>query len=382
MQFINGLYTDNNLPVLKDMAMICVLQVVGSYLGDNYMDLQDNMIAAITGSAPARDPMATRALTAVENLMEPTLSNMYASAYGTQKTKDDMKQMVEAIRQKRIDRINALDWMSAQTKTKAVDKLKSITAYVAYPDKPIDELNFDVKAKEDGGSLVDFYMSQCKATAAKGLADLQKPVDQNMWDSVPTYTVNAYYDASVNGIMVPAGILQSPVYNPNGTQEENLGSIGAVIGHELTHSVDNNGALFDKNGTMTNWWIDADFTAFAAKTKAVSDALSQIKFNGQQVNGNLCGAEAIADLGGLSAALSIAQDKNLDTGTVINAWAKLWDERMSQQTATYILSIDVHLPAKIRVNFTVAQQDEFYKAFNIQESDGMYTAPENRVNIW
>jgi len=150
----------------------------------------------------------------------------------------------------------------------------------------------------------------------------------------------------------------------------------------MTHSVDNNGAKYDKNGTMTNWWTDADYTAFSAKTQQVSDALSQITFNGQPVNGPLCVGEAIADLGGLSAAISIAEDKNLDTGAVMKTWAKVWDERMSKETAAYIMSMDVHLPSKLRVNFTVSQQDAFYKAFDIQPGDGMYTDPDMRINIW
>jgi len=382
IQFVNDLYTADNLPALKDIALINVLDSVLSFLGDDFFDLTSAFNAAILGAAPDRDPVETRAAAVVSQLMEPALSNMYAANYGTQATKDDMTQMVETIRQKRIDRINDLDWMTPDTKAKAVDKLKSITAFVAYPDKPIDELSFNVMAQSSGGNLIDLYMNWAKAQTDKQTVDLQKPVDRNMWDSVPTYTVNAYYNPSDNAIIIPIGILQGAFYDPNATRAENLGGIGAVIGHEFTHSVDTTGAQFDKNGTLTNWWTDADYTAFAAKTKQISDALSQITFSGQQLNGELTRGEAIADLGGVSAAISIAQDENLDTGAVMTQWAKVWEDRMPAQAVTAYLSMDVHLPAKLRVNFTLAQQDEFYNVFNVQPGDGMYTDTIDRINIW
>ncbi len=382
IQFVSSLYTENNLEALKDAAMISVLSSVGSLLGDNYLDLTDSMVAAIYGSAPARAQIDTRAMAAVETFLKPVLSNMYAAKYGNQKTKDDVMKIVEAIRQKRIDRVNALDWMSADTKVKAVEKLKAITVYVAYPDKPIDELNYEVTAKANGGNLIDLYMSYSKAAIEKVLADLQKPVDQNRWNSVTTYLVDANYSPMSNSICIPSGILQAPFYDPNGTFEENLGGIGAIIGHEFTHSVDNNGAKYDKNGTLTDWWTVADYAAFEAKTKTVADKLSQITFAGQQVNGNLTVSEAIADLGGLSAALSIAEDNNLDTGAVFKAWTNVWAFRAAQETAVYIMSSETHLSPKLRANFISSQQDAFYKDFNIQPGDGMYTAPEDRVNVW
>ncbi|MCL2352225.1 MAG: M13 family metallopeptidase [Firmicutes bacterium] len=382
VKYVNGLFTEENLPVLKDIAELDVLDTFASFLGDGFLDLQSAIQTAITGAAPARDDMSVRAQGVVEALMGGAVSNLYAAGYGTAKVKDDMTRMVETIRQKRIDLIGGLDWMTADTKAKAVDKLKSITAYVAYPDKPADGVSFDVTAKSDGGSLVGLYMNFAKAGTDKLTAELQKPVDQNMWNFVPTYTVNAYYSASVNGIVIPIGILQAPFYDPAASEAENLGAIGAVIAHEFTHSVDNSGAQYDKNGTLTNWWSDADYTAFAAKTKLLSDALSKITFAGAQLNGPLIVGEQIADLGGLSAALSVAQDEGLDTGAVMTSWARLWRDRMPSQMASLYLSVDVHPPAKLRGNFALSQQDEFYRVFGIQPGDGMYTAPEDRINIW
>jgi len=155
-----------------------------------------------------------------------------------------------------------------------------------------------------------------------------------------------------------------------------------VIGHEFTHSIDRNGAKYDKNGTLTDWWTDADYKAFTAKTQAVSDKLTEITFAGQQVNSSLTADEAIADLGGLSASLSIAKDNNLDTRAVFQAWANVWAACMSNEVTAYLMSYETHLSPKLRVNFIAAQQDAFYKDFNVKPGDGMYTAPEDRVNVW
>ena len=155
-----------------------------------------------------------------------------------------------------------------------------------------------------------------------------------------------------------------------------------MICHEFTHSIDRNGAKYDKNGTLTDWWTDADYKAFTAKTQAVSDKLTEITFAGQQVNSSLTADEAIADLGGLSASLSIAKDNNLDTRAVFQAWANVWAACMSNEVTAYLMSYETHLSPKLRVNFIAAQQDAFYKDFNVKPGDGMYTAPEDRVNVW
>ena len=382
IRFISGLYTEGNLAALKDNAIIMVLSTAGAFLGDGFLDLQNGMTAALFGSAPAKQPIETRAMATVATFLTPVLSNMYAAKYGTQAVKDDVTKMVEAIREQRIEKVNELDWMSAETKAKAIDKLKSIKVYAGYSDTPLEELNYNVTARADGGNLIDLYIGYSKAANAKALADLQKPVDQNEWKSSPSYTVDAHYNPFSNSILIPIGILQAPFYVPGGTREENLGAIGAVIAHEFTHSVDNNGAKYDKNGTLTDWWTADDYAAFSAKTKAVSDKLSEITFDGQQVNGELIVSEAIADLGGLSAALGIAAKEKLDAKAVFNAWANVWATRMSKEVTQYLMSYETHPSPKIRVNFTSAQQDAFYEAFNIQPGDGMYTAPEDRVNVW
>jgi len=377
-------YTQDNLEVLKDFALINTIGTFGSFLGDDFSDLGDDLQVAMFGQAPEKMSLEKRAQSLVSNIMVTLLSELYVEKYVSPSTKEDVTQIVELIRDKYRDRITELDWMGDATKKKAIEKLDSIKAYVAYPDKYNDTLKFDMKAKDDGGNLIDFYMDYVSASFAYTLELIKKPYELNLWDNVPTYMVNAFYSPTENAIVIPAGILQEPFYSVDGEREANLGGIGAVIAHEISHAFDNSGAQYDKNGTLTNWWDETDYTAFEEMTDKVAAALSEIKFVGDQpVNGVLCTGETIADLGAMSCVLDIADDmEDADMALVMRSWAYIWAARMSPEVSAYMLSVDSHAPNKVRANFILSQLDDFYKTFGITEDDGMYVAPENRIAIW
>jgi putative endopeptidase len=170
----------------------------------------------------------------------------------------------------------------------------------------------------------------------------------------------------------------------DGKREENLGGIGAVIAHEISHAFDNNGAKYDKNGTIISWWTEEDYAAFEELTDKVAADLSEIKFvDEQNVNGVLCTGETIADLGAMACVLDIADDSDgADLALLMRSWANIWAAKMSPEVASYLLSIDEHAPNKIRANFVLSQQDAFHDAFGVAETDGMYVPPENRIAIW
>ena len=384
IKHIEALYTDANLAVLKDFAILNAAGAFGGLIGDDFAELSRDLQAVMFGEAIETTSLELRAQTLVTNLMGGAFSKLYAEKYVSPAVKDDVTQIVELIRAKYRDRIAELDWMSGETKKKATEKLDAIKAYVAYPDSYNTAYGFDVKARSDGGNLIDFYMDYADAVYAQQLENLKKPYNSNLWDSVPTYTVNAFYSATENAIIVPAGILQEPFYSKDAEREANLGGIGAVIAHEFSHAFDNSGAQYDKNGTLTNWWTEADYAAFSELTGKVSAALSSIEFVGMQsVNGILCTGETIADLGAMACILDIADDMDdADMALAMRSWSDIWAARMSSEVAVYLLAVDSHAPNKVRTNFILSQLDSFYKTFGVTEADGMYVAPEDRIAIW
>ena len=206
----------------------------------------------------------------------------------------------------------------------------------------------------------------------------------DIWGNIPAYTVNAFYVPTENAIVIPAGILQEPFYSKNAKREANLGGIGAIIAHEITHAFDTSGALFDKNGTLANWWTEADIAAFGELTDKVAFALSEIEFVGsQRVSGALCTGETVSDLGAMACVLDIAGDMDgADMALIMRSWAHIWAARMSPEVAAYLLVTDTHAPHKVRTNFVLSHLGEFYTTFGVTETDEMYIAPGDRISIW
>ncbi|MBA9012127.1 M13-type metalloendopeptidase [Clostridium saccharobutylicum] len=197
-------------------------------------------------------------------------------------------------------------------------------------------------------------------------------------------TVNAYYNPLNNEIVFPAGILQAPFYNKNATKEKNLGGIGAVIGHELTHAFDNVGAQFDETGKLKNWWTEEDYKEFTNKSKKVIDYYSKIQVeNGKFINGYLTAGENISDLGGIACVLDIAKKlENPNLKDLFENYAIIWREVSTKELKEYLLNNDCHAPKKVRVNNVLSQFEDFYKTYDIKEGDKMYVEPEKRVSIW
>ena len=384
IKHVEANYTEANLSVLKDFAIFNTINTFAGFIGDDFADLAQELQVALYGGAVETMSLELRAQTLLTSLMRDAFSQLYAEKYVSPADKAEVTQIVGLIRAKYRERISNLEWMSGATKQKAIEKLEAIKAYIAYPDEYKTSYSFEVKAKDAGGNLIDFYMDYSDAVYEQQLALLKKPYERNLWDMVTTYTVNAFYSAAENAIIIPAGILQEPFYDKDSEREANLGAIGAVIAHEISHAFDNNGAKYDKNGTITNWWAEADYVAFSALTDQVAAALSEIDFVGEQaVNGLLCTGETIADLGAMTCILDIADDMaDADLALAMRSWAHIWAARMSPEVAAYLLAIDVHAPNKVRANFVLSQLAGFYDAFGITEADGMYIAPKDRITIW
>lgn len=254
---------------------------------------------------------------------------------------------------------------------------------MGYPEKWNDYSDVVINSYGEGGSLVDNLISIYTSQSKKQFSKLNHEVDKNEWNMGPC-TVNAYYNALNNEIVFPAGILQAPFYDKNAKKEKNLGGIGVVIGHELTHAFDNTGAQFDETGKLKNWWNQNDYKEFTNRSKKVVDYYSNIKMgNEKNVNGILTVGENISDLGGMACVLDIAkkmEDPNLKD--LFENYATVWREISTNELKEYLLNNDPHAPKKVRVNAVLSQFEDFYKTYNIKEGDKMYVRPEDRVGIW
>jgi putative endopeptidase len=286
-------------------------------------------------------------------------------------------------------RIENLDWMSKETKEKALAKLNSFTKKIGYPDK---WKNYDdVSIEKDA-----FYKNQIsidKHDYQEELKKLNKAVDKTEWGMTPP-TVNAYYNPSFNEIVFPAGILQFPFFDVNADDAINYGAIGAVIGHEMTHGFDDQGRQYDKDGNLKDWWTAEDASKFKTKADVVVNQYNKFTLlDSQHVNGSLTLGENLADIGGLAIAYQAfkltAEGKSEDKidgftpdQRFFLSFAQVWRIKNREETLRLRLKTDPHSPEEFRVNGPLSNMPEFYKAFNIKEGDKMYKKPADRVKVW
>jgi len=284
--------------------------------------------------------------------------------------------------------------MSAETKAKAVEKLNKLTIKIGYPDKWEDYSALAVKSPEEGGSYFQNIKNVSKWSWAKDLAKLGKPVDKSEWGMSPQ-TVNAYYNPSYNEIVFPAAILQPPFYNYQADEAVNYGGIGGVIGHEISHGFDDQGATYNADGNLIDWWTADDLTKFTSLGGALADQYSALEpLPGTHVDGKFTLGENIGDLGGVNAAydgLQLYLKENGNPGLIDGytpeqrffiSWSTIWRSKMRDEALKNQVKTDPHSPGMYRAYVPIQNVDAFYSAFDIKEGDGMFVAPEKRVKIW
>ncbi len=329
----------------------------------------------------------------VSNLMDASLGDLlgqlYVSKYFKPEAKQRMLDLVNNLQQTLATRIKALDWMSDETKTKALEKLNAFTKKIAYPDK-WRNYNDLVITKNDflGNARRVSEWSNKEMIARYG-----KPVDKTLWGMTPP-TINAYYNSSNNEIVFPAGILQFPFFDFGADDAVNYGGIGAVIGHEMTHGFDDQGSQFAADGNLKNWWSKEDADKFKQRTSMVVNQYENFTvLDTLHVNGRLTLGENLADLGGLNIAYEAfthtaqyKEGKKVDdltpTQRFFLSWAQIWRTNVLPETESQLLLTDPHSPGMHRANGPIVNMDVWYTAFNVQPGDKMYVAPEKRIRIW
>lgn len=325
-----------------------------------------------------------RVMGIMESILGEVLSKAYVEKYFKQEQKTSCLEMIGEIVKTFQARLEQLDWMSAETKVRALEKLSKFSVKIGYPDKWTDFSKLVIS------SDIMFYeniLSAGKWEIEHNLEKLYKPVDKLEWH-MNAHDINAYYSSTMNEIVFPAGILQAPFYSSEQTLAENLGGIGAVIGHEITHGFDDKGRLYDANGNLNDWWTESDATNFNTRSEKLENVFNSFVFYGMNVNGKLTLGENIADLGGITFSLKTlerlvpASELEKQISLLFVQWAKIWRCNITEDTLKNQLLTDPHSPTQVRVNGILQNLDEFYQVFNIGPNDPMYLNPINRSQIW
>lgn len=383
MEAAAGYFDGTHVSELKDMLRLCLLLNYGGLLNREFQAAALDFNEAYMGTQGQQSDEEVAAQQ-VQALLSSCLEQAYVDKYFSAEAKADVEEMIAEFIDIYKDRIQAQDWMSAETKAMAVKKLDTMGVKVGYPDQWDDTLDtVDIKSVADGGSFFDNVVAVNKAGLNKVLTYQGTTVDKSEW-ICPAFTVNAFYNATSNDITFPAGILQAPMYDVDAPREQNLGAIGYVIAHEITHAFDNNGAKFDEKGNAADWWTAEDYAAFQAKCDdVVAWYDGQESAPGITCNGALTISENVADLGAAACVTEAAgREKEPDYETLYRSMANTWAFAASRAYQEAVAPQDVHAQDKLRVNRVLQTVDQFYETFGIQPGDGMWVAPEDRVNIW
>ena len=300
-----------------------------------------------------------------------------------------MEKLVDNLIQTYAERIQNLDWMGDSTKQKALEKMHAMVKKIGYPDKWKDYSSVRISKDSLIANILHCGSYEYNRTVDK----IGKPVDRSEWFMTPP-TVNAYYNPSANNINFPAGILQPPIFYPNGDDALNYGSIGSIIGHEMTHGFDDQGSQYDAVGNLRNWWTAEDAKKFKQKAQLVIDQYDQyMVLDSLHVNGKLTLGENIADIGGMAIAYAAFQKTDqAKAGEKIGgltpdqrffmSQAQVYRMKFRDQILRTLVLSDPHSPAKFRVDGPDSNTDGFYAAYNVEPGDGMYRPDSIRVHIW
>ena len=351
----------------------------GKYLSEELREVCGTYRRVLTGVSKEQEP-EKYAYNLASSIFSQPVGYYYGVKYFGEKAKKDVVEMVKEIIEAYKERIANNDILQQSTKDKAILKLQTMKIKMGYPDK-VDEL-FDKFVVNSKDSLYKAVLGIHLVKFEDKLSQLDKPVDKTKW-VMPGHMVNACYNPTANDITFPAAILQPPFYSIKQTRSQNLGGIGAVIGHEISHAFDNNGAKCDENGNLNNWWSKEDFKKFDKKTKDMVKQFEGIELPWGKVNSKLIVSENIADNGGMAVTLHVMKKtKDADYAEYFMNWARVWCQKATEQFKTMLLSIDVHGPAVLRANMPPRNFDEWYETFAVTKNDKMYIAKNKRVVIW
>jgi putative endopeptidase len=392
--FTSGLVsilTEDRLDAWKDWLAWQVIHGAAPFLSPEFVDENFSFYGhTLTGTPQIRDRWK-RGVSLVEGAMGEAVGRIYVEEHFPPAAKASMDVLVANLIEAYRQSIAELDWMGAETRRRALEKLSKFTPKIGFPVRWRDYSDLSV----DPADLVANVRATSVFEFNRELGKIGKPLDRDEWFMTPQ-TINAYYNPGFNEIVFPAAILQYPFFDEERDDAANYGAIGAVIGHEIGHGFDDQGSKYDGDGRLTDWWTADDRAAFEERTSSLIEqynALAPRQVPDQHVNGALTIGENIGDLGGLAIAwkaylisLDGRESPLIDglTGAerFFLSWAQAWQQKGRDEEVVRLLAIDPHSPNEFRCNQIVRNIDEFYETFNVGESDGLWLEKEKRVTIW
>jgi putative endopeptidase len=390
MEEVSRLFEVVPLDALKDYLRWHVLNSLANFLGEDFNKRNFDFYGRTFAGATEMKPRWRRVLGVVNGMLDEAMGQLYVERHFSEDAKAKISDLVAHLTAAYAARIAKLDWMGQETKEKALAKLKTVTKKLGYPDKWKDYSALEIGADSYAENYARAHRFEFDRQAKK----IGKPVDRDEWYMSPQ-TVNACYQPPMNEILFPAAILQPPFFDPNADSGTNYGGIGTVIGHELTHGFDDEGALFDLHGNLANWWTAEDKMRFDTQTGKLAEQYNRYEvLPGLHVNGKLTLGENIADFGGLLIAydgLKLALNDTVASSVLddLTPYQRFFisyaaTERGSIRDEALRLQVqtDPHSPSPCRVNGPLSDMEEFYAAFDVKKGDALWRDEGDRVKIW
>ena len=386
---LNTIVSTTDIRSLKYYTKWQVINEAAPYLSSEFSNEKFNFFGKTLSGAKVQKARWQRVHNVVNGSIGEIVSEAYVTKYFPPSSKQKLNVLIDNLVVAYRERIDSRTWMDASTKKQAHRKLDLLIRKIGYPDKWKDYSKLVITTNS-------YWDNICKVSqfaVMDNLAELKKPVDRYKWQMTPV-TVNAYYNPTTNEITFPAAILQPPFYDPKADDAANYGTMGAIIGHELTHGFDDQGSQFDADGNMVNWWSEQDLNNFKSKKQGIVTQFNNyVAIDTLKVNGEMTQGENIADLGGLTMAYyAYKKSLNGQKSPVIGgftgeqrffiAWCQGWKGVTRDEELKRLITVDFHSPSYFRAWGPLTNMKEFYDAFGIKEGDKMYVAPEKRVEIW
>lgn len=390
IEWLNGVLPTLTEQQIRDYLTYEVIADSSSLLGEDFEKADFDFYDVVLSGKEEQEPRWKRAMVIPNSMFGEAIGQLYVEKYFPEENKEYMKRLVENLRIALGQHIDALSWMSDETKAKAHEKLSTFRVKIGYPDKWKDYSGIEIDPSK---SYLENVYEASKWYHKDNFDKIGKPVDRDEWLMTPQ-TVNAYYNPTTNEICFPAAILQAPYFDKDADDALNYGAIGVVIGHEMTHGFDDSGRQYDKEGNLNDWWQPSDaenFTKLADGLAAQFDAVEVLP--GVNANGRFTLGENIADQGGLRVALTAyrnavaGQEPQVIDGFTPEqrfylAYAILWANNIRDEEIARLTKMDPHSLGRNRVNVSLRNIEPFFEAFGIKEGDKMFRPESERVIIW
>lgn len=389
MKKVGEILETTDMQHIKDYLEFTLLDVRGSHLSEDFKDANFKFNGQVLSGLKEQQPLWKTTISTLENTMlAEAIGPIYCKENFDRDDKAESELMVDDVRAAALDRIKALDWMTPKTQELMLQKVNNIIFKMGFPDKWIDVSSVDIRPD----TYLENLMRLSEFALSRDLARLEKPYDHSEWLMSPTQ-VNACSDLK-REMTFPAAIHQMPFYDRDQDFAYNYGALGGVIGHELTHFIDDEGCKYDLEGNVNDWWTDEDKERFKEKTQRYIEYYNELESNGHKVNGKLTLGENIADHGGITIAYYALQRRLEREGNrevvdgltpeqrLFTGWARVWVRKITPELAQQRILTDPHSPAEVRANGVLAIVPEFHAAFDIHEGDKMYIGTENRPVLW